>query len=58
MATNDLYRLKDSTAIEPLVNRWAAWTNVVAPVASSLHLKNYQIKLLEERIDRHARGGS
>jgi L-ascorbate metabolism protein UlaG (beta-lactamase superfamily) len=39
--------LADSTAIEPLVNRWAAWTNVVAPVASSLHLKNYQVKLLE-----------
>ncbi len=47
MATNGLYRLADSTAIEPLVNRWAAWTNVIAPVASSLHLKNYQVNLLE-----------
>jgi L-ascorbate metabolism protein UlaG (beta-lactamase superfamily) len=47
MATNSLYRLADSTAIEPLVNKWAAWTNVVAPVASSLHLKNYQVRILE-----------
>lgn len=47
MATNGLYRLADSTAIEPLVNRWVAWTNVIAPVASSLHLKNYQLELLD-----------
>jgi L-ascorbate metabolism protein UlaG (beta-lactamase superfamily) len=47
MATNALYRWADSTTIEPLVNRWAAWANVIAPVASSLHLKNYQVKLLE-----------
>ena len=47
MTTNGLYRLADSTTIEPLVDRWAAWANVIAPVASSLHLKNYQIKLLE-----------
>src|SRR5215210_2488086 len=47
MGTNGLYRWADSTTIEPLVNRWAAWANVIAPVASSLHLKNYQVKLLE-----------
>ena len=47
MTTNGLYRLADSTTIEPLVDRWAAWANVIHPVASSLHLKNYQIKLLE-----------
>ncbi len=47
MATESLYRLADSTTIEPLVNRWAAWAHVIAPVASSLHLKNYQVKLLE-----------
>ena len=41
------YRLADSTALEPLINRWVAWPHLMPPVASSLHLRNYQIKLLE-----------
>src|SRR5262249_23831457 len=47
MSDKNLYRLADSTVAEPLVNRWVAWANTVPPVVSSLHLKNYQIRLLE-----------
>ena len=47
MLENGQYRLADSTAIEPLVNRWVAWPHLMPPVAGSLHLRNYQIKLLE-----------
>lgn len=41
------YRLADSTAVEPLVNKWAAWSHVIAPAPYSLHLQQYQINLLE-----------
>jgi L-ascorbate metabolism protein UlaG (beta-lactamase superfamily) len=51
MAQQPLYRLKSSTAIEPLVNKWMAWSHVLAPVVSSLHLRNYQTDLLRSFID-------
>jgi L-ascorbate metabolism protein UlaG (beta-lactamase superfamily) len=41
-----LYRLSPSTFIEPLVNRWAAWPTLIAPVPASLHLIRYQLPLL------------
>ena len=46
-----MYRLNASTAIEPLVNKWVAWSNVLAPVVSSLHLRNYQTSLLRSYLD-------
>jgi L-ascorbate metabolism protein UlaG (beta-lactamase superfamily) len=46
MTQETLYRLKDSTAVEPLVNRWPAWSHVLSPIACSLHLKNFQVELL------------
>jgi len=51
MSTQALYRLNASTAIEPLVNKWVAWSNVLAPVVSSLHLRNYQSNLLRSYLD-------
>jgi L-ascorbate metabolism protein UlaG (beta-lactamase superfamily) len=45
------YRLSASTAIEPLVNKWVAWANVLGPVVSSLHLRNYQSNLLRSYLD-------
>jgi len=40
------YRLHESTVAEPLVNRWETWAHLFPPVPSSLHLRDYQIKLL------------
>jgi L-ascorbate metabolism protein UlaG (beta-lactamase superfamily) len=40
------YRLADSTVVEPLVHRWAAWPYVLPPLAAGLHLLNYQLPLL------------
>ncbi len=51
MSTQALYRLKASTAVEPLVNKWVAWANVLGPVVSSLHLRNYQTNLLRSYLD-------
>jgi len=51
MTTQTLYRLKPATAIEPLVNKWVAWANVLAPVVSSLHLRSYQTELLRSYLD-------
>lgn len=46
MSTEPLYRLADSTVIEPLVNQWSAWPQLFSPVPASLHLANYQLPAL------------
>jgi L-ascorbate metabolism protein UlaG (beta-lactamase superfamily) len=46
MSNETLYRLSGPAAAEPLVNRWVAWSQALAPVASSLHLRHYQLNLL------------
>lgn len=46
MSQEAKYRLHDSTVAEPLVNRWETWAHLFPPVPSSLHLRDYQIKLL------------
>jgi L-ascorbate metabolism protein UlaG (beta-lactamase superfamily) len=46
MSDKTAYRLGDSTLIEPLVNKWWAWSHLISPVASSFHLQNYQRKIL------------
>jgi len=47
MKENDNYCLADFTAIEPLVNRWAVWSDLISPVPYSLHMVHYQMKVLE-----------
>lgn len=45
-------------AAEPLINSWSAWSHLIAPVPYSLHLKNYQTKLLQSFLtdpQQHAR---
>jgi L-ascorbate metabolism protein UlaG (beta-lactamase superfamily) len=51
MSDKRAYRLADSTAIEPLVNSWAAWPHIVPPMTSSLYLRNYQLKVLESFLE-------
>ncbi len=46
MSTETRYKLADSTLVEPLVNMWSAWPYTIAPVPSSFHLVNYQLKML------------
>ena len=40
------YQLSESTVVEPLMDQWVAWTHVLSPVASSLHLLKYQLTTL------------
>lgn len=47
MDNEPVYLLRDTTVIEPLVNKWSAWAHLIPPVAAGLHLANYQIKTLE-----------
>jgi L-ascorbate metabolism protein UlaG (beta-lactamase superfamily) len=51
MAGELFYRLGSSTAVEPLVNMWAAWAHLIPPIPSSLHLQNYQVQILESYLD-------
>lgn len=47
MTEKNRYRLSTSAVVEPLVNRWVAWSHLLPPVPSSLHLLYYQIKILK-----------
>lgn len=47
MSRAAVYRLHSSTVAEPLVNRWEAWAQLIPPVPSSLHLREYQVQLLK-----------
>jgi hypothetical protein len=51
MNSTRLYRLADSTLIEPLVNYWHAWAYLISPVPASLHLVHYQIPTMESYLD-------
>ncbi len=44
MSDQTLYRLGDHTTVEPLVNRFAAWSHVVSPLPFSLYLEQYQLE--------------
>ncbi|MGQ0593713.1 MAG: MBL fold metallo-hydrolase [Gammaproteobacteria bacterium] len=46
MSAQPLYRLADHTAVEPLIDKWVAWPHTFSPVPYSLHLLNYQRKVL------------
>lgn len=47
MNTERKYKLADSTVIEPLVQQWSAWPQLLSPIPASLHLSNYQVPALE-----------
>ena len=44
MSSKENYRLADSTTVEPLINQWAVWSDLIAPAPYSMHLRHYQIK--------------
>jgi L-ascorbate metabolism protein UlaG (beta-lactamase superfamily) len=46
MSQPETFRLADSTAVEPLVNNWACWSDIISPAPYSMHLQHYQIKTL------------
>jgi L-ascorbate metabolism protein UlaG (beta-lactamase superfamily) len=46
MSNEPRYKLADSTVIEPLVNQWSAWPQLLSPVPAALHLANYQLPAL------------
>ena len=46
MSDQEAYRLASSTVIEPLMNNWAVWSDVISPAPYSMHMLHYQIKTL------------
>lgn len=40
------YRLASSTVVEPLINNWAIWADLISPAPYSMHLNHYQIPTL------------
>src|SRR5262245_41156388 len=51
MTSTEVYRLADSTVVEPLINSWAVWSDIISPPTYSLHLMNYQLKTLTSYLD-------
>ena len=51
MAQGSLYRLHDATVAEPLVNRWVAWSHLISPVPYGLHMRHYQIGVLQSYLE-------
>lgn len=45
------YRLADTTAVEPLINSWAVWSDLISPAPYGMHVKNYQLKILESYLN-------
>ena len=41
------YLLGRSTVIEPLINNWAVWSDVISPAPYSMHMLHYQMKTLK-----------
>lgn len=51
MANDTLYRLADHAAAEPLIDQWVAWPHTFSPLPYSLHLRNYQLKVLASYLE-------
>lgn len=47
-----LYRLADSTVVEPLINKWSIWSDLISPLPYSLHMTNYQLKTLASYLEK------
>lgn len=46
MTVRNLY-LKPNVLVEPLFNQWYAWTNLIAPAASSMYVANLHLKIMQ-----------
>ncbi|HYW74624.1 MAG TPA: MBL fold metallo-hydrolase [Pyrinomonadaceae bacterium] len=45
------YRLAEATVVEPLVNQWSAWAQLISPLPASLHLVNFQLLALSSYLE-------
>jgi L-ascorbate metabolism protein UlaG (beta-lactamase superfamily) len=52
MTNETRYRLADSTLVEPLVNKWSIWSDLISPLPYSLHMTNYQLKTLASYLEK------
>src|SRR5262249_37256233 len=46
MTVRNLY-LKPNVLVEPLFNQWYAWSNLIAPAASSMYVANLHLKIMQ-----------
>ncbi|MNU88462.1 metal-dependent hydrolase [compost metagenome] len=47
----EIQYLKPNVVIEPLVNRWYAWSHLISPLTACLNIANKQINIMESYID-------
>ncbi|HEY0386433.1 MAG TPA: MBL fold metallo-hydrolase, partial [Pyrinomonadaceae bacterium] len=53
-----MYRLSEATVVEPLVNQWPVWPQLISPVTASLQLLKHQLPTLRSYLEdpeSHAR---
>jgi len=54
MPDGKLFRLADATVVEPLINRWSVWSDLISPVTHSLHVAKYQVETLRSYLKKPA----
>lgn len=47
---SEKYYLKQNVALEPLVNRWYAWTHLISPLTASMNLVNNHFEIMKSFI--------
>lgn len=48
--TNKLY-LKQNVVIEPLINQWYAWSNLLSPAPAAMFIANHHLKLMQSFVN-------
>jgi L-ascorbate metabolism protein UlaG (beta-lactamase superfamily) len=53
MNKQEFFYLKKNVYVEPLVNNWYAWTNLIAPITYSMYMSKTHRRLLNSFIKNH-----
>jgi L-ascorbate metabolism protein UlaG (beta-lactamase superfamily) len=53
MNEQDLFFLKQNVYVEPLINNWYAWTNLIAPITYAMYMSKTHRRLMNSFINNH-----
>lgn len=53
MDTNKVYYLREDVYVEPLVNNWYAWSNLIPPLTYAMYLTKTHCRLMNSFIKNH-----
>lgn len=53
MSTNDLLYLREDVYVDPLVNKWYAWPNLIAPMTYSMYMTKTHRRLMNSFVNNY-----